>query len=537
MEEKLIRFLDVSFIDISAYVGLAAAGFMTVNLLIGLLLSIQYSPVTSWPHFRIPLFAIHKWTGYSALFLALLLPLWLPLANGSNFSVLAVFYPLITTEQPILTSLGALSAYTLLFVVVTAYLRNKFEYVTWKKIHYASYFVIVSFLIHGIFTEPSLKPGADINYFDGGKLFIEACALICICLVVWRISIGGQIRRKIADPTWRGQLVVSNIFDVAKDVKVFRLVNPLGTKLPFRFLPGQYLSFHLLDGDRTFTRSYSICSAPQQEKYCEIGVKRNGEAGASAHLHEDMEVGSTLTCIGPLGGFTFTGAEADSIVLIAGGIGITPFLCVLQHLAHSQWPHEVFLVFAVSSPEKILFEKELRELAQMYRQFKFIFLPSNINGFKWEGPSGRLTSTFLTDFIPEIERRRIHLCGPEQMMFSAVELLHSLNVPPAQIHTESFGNQNIVSIDGLSSSTVTFVASEKSCFAPAGMTLLDAAEQCGVAIESLCRTGTCGTCKVKLVAGNVVMQRDAALTKGDIRHQFVLACQARSVTSEIRLQC
>ena len=307
--------------------------------------------------------------------------------------------------------------------------------------------------------------------------------------------------------------------------------------MPFRFLPGQYLNFRLADGKRILNRSYSICSAPEQMEFCEIAVKRSGEQRGSDYLHRNISVGDTVTFVGPLGGFTFTGEEADSIVLIAGGIGITPFLSVMQHLARAQWPHEVFLVFAVSTPADIIFEHEIRAIAQRYQYLRILFLPSKIKGLLWEGPSGRLRSEHLTEFIPQLNRRRVHLCGPDPMMVAALAVLHSLSVPDSQIHTESFGGANVGSIEGLCSATISFSKSAKTCFVPAGTTLLDAAEQCGVEIESLCRIGTCGTCKVKVISGDVNMQRDDALTTGDIRHHIVLACQARSTTPDIQIEC
>ena len=81
IETQLIHQFDISFIDISSYIGLAAAGVMTANLFIGLLLSMQYNPAMHWPRRRVPLYNLHKWSGYSALFLALLHPAWLPLAR------------------------------------------------------------------------------------------------------------------------------------------------------------------------------------------------------------------------------------------------------------------------------------------------------------------------------------------------------------------------------------------------------------------------------------------------------------------------
>lgn len=541
MEELLIRQFGISFIDVSAYVGLAAAGVMTVNLFVGLLLSVQYSPSANWPRRRIPLFAIHKWSGYGALFLSLLHPMWLPLAKAANFTVLAIFYPFITTEQPILTSLGAVAAYTLVFVVVTAYLRHRFAYVFWKKLHYASYVVIGSFLVHGVFTEPSLKHGATINFFDGGKLFIEVCAVVCLALVAWRVTVGRKLRSAnlsegTSNPTWHGPLVVAKIVDVAPNIKLLRLVDAAGGSLPFHFLPGQYLSFRLTEGKRIFTRSYSICSAPEQQDFCEIAVKRMEGGRGSAHLHEHMKPDQSLACTGPMGSFTFTGTEADGLVMIAGGIGITPLLSVLKHLSAINWQHEVYLLFAVSTPADILFEQEIRAIAQRYRHFKYLILPSKVSGFTWDGPSGRIQAKHVVGLIPQLDRRRVHLCGPAPMMTATIVILHELGVSDSKIFTESFGGEGVILDSTLVDSTVAFTKSGKICFAPAGMTLLDAAEECGVAVESLCRSGTCGTCKVKILTGGIKMQRDDALSTREMRNHIVLACQAHATTAEVRIE-
>lgn len=547
MEEQLIQQFGISFIDISSYIGLAAAGMMTFNLLVGLLLSVQYNPVARWPFRRLPLFKLHKWSGYGSLFLVLLHPVWLPLAKAANFTVLAVFYPFVAPEQPIINSLGALAAYTLIFVVITAYLRQRFQYAFWKKLHYASYLVIVSFLVHGVFSEPSLKPGTPIDFLDGGKIFIEFCTLTCLGLIAWRVTAGRKVRLANAQaaerqhagtaPSWRGALTVIAIIDVSADVKTFRLANSEGGLLPFAFQPGQYLSFRLNDGDRSLTRNYSISSAPQEKDYCDVTVKQLENGRGSTYLHMQVSVGDSLECIGPRGTFTFLGTEASNLVLIAGGIGITPLLCVVKHLAAQNWSHDVHLLFAVRTPTDILFADELKRIASGYQHLKLLILPTEIEGYAWTGPHGLITVQHLTGFVPHIAHRRIHLCGPEPMMNATIDILRRLGVPDSQIYTESFGAQGEVEVDDqLTDATVIFAKSGKTFSASVGQTLLDAAEQAGVVIEASCRTGSCGTCKVKLVAGQVKMHRDDALTSRDVQLQIILACQARPVTSEIQLE-
>ena len=546
VEAQLVQQFGISFIDISSYFGLAAAGIMTLNLLLGLLLSVQYNPVDAWPHRRLPIFAIHKWSGYGSLFVVLLHPVWLPFARGANFTWLAVFYPLAAPMQPVINALGGLAAYTLVFVVVTAWLRNKFKYGTWKKLHYASYVVIVAFLVHGVWTNPSLEPGTSVDFLDGGKIFVEVCAVLALLMLGWRFNVGQRLRgvnlRKAlaiaqsARPAWKGNLVVANITEFPGEVRVFRLVDSAGGPLPFAFRAGQYLSIRINADDRTVVRNYSICSAPEQKEFCEIAVKRIDGGAGSTVLHTRLATGQKLDCAGPRGTFTFSGDESDSLVMIAGGIGITPLLSILKYLAARQWPHDVFLIFAVRTPAHVLFEEELRTLQSEYQHLKLLVLPTSIVGHAWNGPHGVISGSVLAAFIPHLKIRRIHLCGPLPMMTAVGLLLKEVGVRDAQIYTESFGSQGDVQLDDdLVDAGITFQRSSVTCSAPAGMTLLDAADMAGVVLESSCRTGTCGTCKVRLLEGKVKMHRDDSLTGKELRGQVVLACQARAVTGQVTL--
>lgn len=541
MEEFLIQYAEISFVDISAYFGLAAAGVMTVNLFLGLLLAMQYSTVTKWPRRRIPLSNIHKWTGYGALFLVFLHPLWLPLTRVVDYSVAAIFFPFISPEQPILISLGSLAAYALVFVVITAFLRQRFQYVFWKKLHYASYLVLVSFLIHGVFTEPSLKQDAEIDYLDGGKVFMEMCGLLSVGLIMWRVTYGRKMRAAISFQSysaaaWSGELEVKEIISESDNVKVFRLVKPGGGRLPFDYLPGQFLNLRIIDGERVFTRSYSLSSAPDQRDWCEIAVRRIDGGKGSTCLHESIKVGGQVACAGPFGAFTLSGKEIGNVVLIAGGIGITPLMSMLRNLAHQDWPGKVYLLFSISTPDDTLFKKEIEAISQRYQQLKYLFLPSHADPRSWNGPIGRVNQKHLTEFIPQIERSHIFLCGPEAMMESVTRSLCELGVPDAQIRTESFGNNMVIDDGALSDATVVFVKSGKTHVVPKGRTLLNAAEECGIAMESLCRTGTCGACKVKLISGDVKMRRDDALTSSDLRQHLILACQSRATSAQIQIE-
>src|SRR6516165_312520 len=131
---------------------------------------------------------------------------------------------------------------------------------------------------------------------------------------------------------WTGTLRVAKIFQDTPEVRTFRLVMPSGSKLPFDFLPGQYLVLKPeIDGHKV-GRSYTIASSPTRNGYCELTIKREERGLVSRYLHDMLREGAVLNISAPAGRFTFTGAEDERIVMIAGGVGITPLMAKIRYL-------------------------------------------------------------------------------------------------------------------------------------------------------------------------------------------------------------
>ena len=544
MESTLINHFDISFVDISSYIGLAAAGAMTINLALGLLISMQYSPTRSWPHRRVPISNLHEWIGYSTLFLSLLHPAILPFTSIAKFTIWNILLPIDAPVQPIVFTIGAIAVYSLIFVSITAYFRSRFKYDFWKKLHYASYVVIISFTIHGVLANPSLKEEVPINWLDAGKIFVEFCALFCVVLIIWRVTQGREVRRKALQDqeqtrlkAWRGFLKVEAAFDIGSDVKTFRLVSPNDETLPFNFKPGQYLSFRLNVNDRTFIRNYSISSSPTEMRYCDVTIKRIDDGIGSTFFHSHLLASSLVECTGVYGEFIFTGKEADRILLIGGGIGVTPLISMLKNLAAIQWPYEVYLLYAVRTPDHILFHEELLKLQGVLPRFKYLISPSNVKGSDWVGSSGRINKNLLQQFVPDIAGCSTYICGPEAMMDATINLLESLGMPRRQIFTELFVSTKNSEYDELATEAkIVFSKSHKEFMLPAGSTLLEGAEAVSVSIESACRVGTCGTCKVKVLSGSTAMYRDDCLSDKEIKSGIVLACQAVAQSPNIVIE-
>ena len=139
-------------------------------------------------------------------------------------------------------------------------------------------------------------------------------------------------------------------------VLTFRLADPTADRLPFDFLPGQFLQVEVEpEAGKTARRSYTIASSPTQRAYVELTVKREEQGVVSRYLHDKVVADDLLKVSGPFGAFTFTGTDAQSIVLIAGGVGITPMMSVLRYLTDTAWKGDIFFFYGARSTEEFVF--------------------------------------------------------------------------------------------------------------------------------------------------------------------------------------
>jgi ferredoxin-NADP reductase len=364
---------------------------------------------------------------------------------------------------------------------------------------------------------------------------------------------------------WRGKLRVLRTFDETPEVRTFRLANPAAGPLPFTYLPGQFLDLSVTIDGKSIKRSYSIASSPTERDYAEITVKRESFGVMSGYLHERVKQGDELDIGAPAGRFTFTGTEANSIVLIGGGVGITPLMSVIRYLTAHGWPGEIMLLYCFRQPQDFIFREELEYLQRRNPNLRVIAAVTRRGQTPWLGLEGRFTKEIIAYSLPKIATYRIHLCGPPPMMEAVRGMLLELGVAKDQIKTEAFGTDQrkpvtaarpltgIAAIDFPSTAaqkvngipapavsagkvpTVMFTRSGKSAPLPPGKTVLEASEDVGVNIDYSCRVGTCGTCKTKLVSGSVTMEVEEGLDPGDKQQGWILACQAKA-TADIAVE-
>lgn len=185
---------SLTAIDLSGDVGLVALSLLTLNLLLGLLISTRYSPWRSWPHRRINIFRIHNQTGIAALSASALHPLILLLSATAGFGWLDLVFPAWAPSQPTINLLGAAGLYCLVLVVVTSQYRVELGRRRWKTLHYTTYAVAGFVFVHSLLTDPLLK-NSPVDFLDGEKLFVGACILLVAAGTALRIRYALRKRR------------------------------------------------------------------------------------------------------------------------------------------------------------------------------------------------------------------------------------------------------------------------------------------------------------------------------------------------------
>ena len=321
-------------------------------------------------------------------------------------------------------------------------------------------------------------------------------------------------------------LRLASITQQASDAKTLRFIVPDGRKLNAR--PGQFLTFSFLFDGKQVVRSYSICSSAARSGYVEITTKRVRQGCVSVFLNDRASLGMTVEAHGPFGHFCFDESQHRNVVLLAAGSGITPMMAMLRYMDDLCLETTATLLYCVRTSSDVIFELELEQLRSRLKNFQYHVLLSQPHA-EWSGPRGHIGREFIEDTVKDISSPDFFLCGPPPFMEASRSILTSLGVKPERIRQESFGtvvpnNSQPDSTVPETSVVVEFVRSGKACTIRSGQTLLEAAEERGVGISSSCRQGQCGTCKTKLMEGNVRMDAEEGLDPDSRAQGFVLTC-------------
>ncbi|HEY7833709.1 MAG TPA: 2Fe-2S iron-sulfur cluster-binding protein [Ktedonobacterales bacterium] len=342
-----------------------------------------------------------------------------------------------------------------------------------------------------------------------------------------------QARRPAAREGMIGVQVVA-CTPAAHEVVTLALALPGTQRAPAAYLPGQFITLEFATAQRTFYRSYSLCGDGRVEAPWEITVKRHHAGLISRHLYDRVRPGMLLRASLPQGGFTLPAPlrPDQPIVFVAGGSGIAPIygmLRALARLAPALRPR-VWLHYAYHSPADAIYGRELAALdprRQWLTQWHYIAT----NGYRLR-PEQTLAP--LGAAIGEAEW---YVCGPEALKRGIETAALRQGVPAARIHGEVFASPATAgdTVSATASSAggrrprVRLADSGAVLTAAPGATLLETLERAGYHPDFSCRAGACGTCRLRLVAGQVRNGDGSGLTPAERAAGDVLSCVARPV--------
>jgi len=404
----------------------------------------------------------------------------------------------------------------------------------WQALHRLAYVAAVAGVVHFYM---QVKSDTRLPIAFGGVLALLLGYRVSLVLVRRWTYAGDQpipapVEVSPGGGRWSGLLEVERITQETPEVRTFRLRLDDDGALPFAFLPGQYLTIALPIGGTTVRRSYTIASTPTRAGSCEITTKREAHGLVSRYMHDTLKVGDRVAITAPAGRFTFTGAEANGVALLAGGVGITPLMSILWYLTDQGWGGQIYFVYSAKTEQDLIFRQELEALQRRFPNLHLTLTLTRADP-TWDGAIGRIDAALLQRVIPDLTGLPFYLCGPSEMLVATRALLRQLGVPEPNIRTESFGARWATPSPGATMGvpefTVTFARSNKAAPIQSGQPILAVADALGIAVDSECRAGICGRCKTRMVSGSVMMETQDALDGADRRNNVILLCQARAL--------
>ena len=311
------------------------------------------------------------------------------------------------------------------------------------------------------------------------------------------------------------------------------------------FIPGQYLtlitpneSIEYSTSVGALKRCYSLASWQENTVSYELGIQREVNGKVSTWLHRHLHVGAVITALPPKGNFVINANQSLHTVLIAGGIGITPLRAMLHHFIAQHKHNEpsfkntsMVLFYSAKSAKEMCYLNEFIQLNDECSSFNFYPFFSKSEDIHVKCTMGRLNAKKVTLQLEQYfshlspirksshkENCHFYLCGPNTMMDELKHGLITEGVVSDNIHFERFGIDYDASIDEKFN---VKIAGNKSIVFDQQRSLLDAIEQQGIEIQSECRSGECGQCKVNLRCGKV---KPLIVIDMDLKAGEILAC-------------
>ncbi|MBQ0933117.1 phenylacetate-CoA oxygenase/reductase subunit PaaK [Ideonella sp. 4Y16] len=348
-----------------------------------------------------------------------------------------------------------------------------------------------------------------------------------------------SLRVRAIEPDTAEAVVVS--FDVPPELRE-----------TFAFTQGQYLTLRATVDGEDLRRSYSICAGVDDGEL-RVGVRQVKGGRFSNWVNQQLKVGDPVQVMAPQGRF-FVQLQPQArrhFVGIAGGSGITPILSIMKTVLAREPLSRFTLLYANRALASTMFKEEIEDLKNQY--LTRVVLHHVFSDEPTESPINHglmnrdKLAEFLSTLVPAATIDHAFVCGPFQMNDEAEAALKAAGVPAEGIHIERFGVPQDKKVDAIvhqaqpgdaEQARVTIVRDglkREIAFHKDQPSILDAASAAGLEVPFSCTSGVCGTCRAKVLEGQVRMERNFALEAADVAAGFVLCCQAHPLTERVLL--
>ena len=400
-------------------------------------------------------------------------------------------------------------------------------------------------------------PSVNLYQIGGGLVLFAVVVQAAALAVAYLLRLAGQrkqrrlslelLEREVEAARRRARFVEATQFswpgyrkfkvikkqEECRDVCSFYLAPHDGKRIP-SFRPGQFLTFSLhipgkAPGEVTdIVRCYSLSDSPGDLSHYRITLKRLGSppdkpgvppGAASSYFHQQLKEGDIVDAKAPSGSFCLDVAQPLPVVLIGGGIGLTPVLSMLNAVVESGSKREVWFFLGVMNGDQHAFREHLEKIAREHENVRLHVCYSDPKESEVAGKdfhhAERVSIGLFKRLLPS-NNYDFYICGPPPMMQALTAGLTEWGVPEARIHFEAFGPASVKKAvptppagAGAVKWAVTFSKSGKVLSWDSSVgSLLDLASMNGVPIDSGCRAGNCGTCITAIRSGSVDYLRE-----------------------------
>ncbi|WP_180012878.1 1,2-phenylacetyl-CoA epoxidase subunit PaaE [Acinetobacter sp. YH16031] len=315
----------------------------------------------------------------------------------------------------------------------------------------------------------------------------------------------------------------------------------------FQYQPGQHLTIRHMTEQEELRRCYSICSDTDEDM--SIAIKKIDQGQFSTWANENLKVGDVLEVMPPQGVFFQKAAKTGGkhYLGFAAGSGITPILSIVKAVLNRQQDATFTLVYSNRSWKQTMFSEQIMDLKDRFKErlqliniFSRELNDSEI--FNGRIDAEKLQQLFQAGLIPA-ETDHCFACGPEEMMNAVETVLPTLGIERNKIHTERFNTgtapkASAQQIESRTEEKVNIILDGRELIIEVSKqddSILDAALRAGADLPYACKGGVCATCKCKVLQGEVEMAINYSLEEEEIQKGYVLSCQARPTSANVRL--